>query len=181
MPRSVFGAEPAGQIVAPVKRGTVTGEEVDAPSGAIAGTWPCRTWHYPLRYRTANALRSRTELASRYQAALSRRIRGSYTIRPAIRQRNCGRSGKYPPRNQTANSGQLAASIRPVVSPAYSGQIAGHHPPRGLAANSRRESIRPVNAMRRRPVIGAAKSGSQGRALSAPLSPLRKRPSVRIR
>jgi hypothetical protein len=41
----------AGQIVAPVKRGTVTGAEADAPSGAIAGTWPCRTWHHPPRYR----------------------------------------------------------------------------------------------------------------------------------
>jgi hypothetical protein len=30
-----------------------------------------------------------------------------------------------------------------VVSPAYSGQIAGHHPPRGLAANSRREQEHP--------------------------------------
>jgi hypothetical protein len=81
----------------------------------------------------------------------------SGTIRPVTDGENCGRSGKYPPRYWASNSGQLAASIRPVVSPAYSGQIAGHHPPRGLAANSRRESesIRPVNAIRRRPLSGS--------------------------
>jgi hypothetical protein len=33
MPRGAFGAEPAGRIVAPVKRGTVTGTEAGAPSG----------------------------------------------------------------------------------------------------------------------------------------------------
>jgi hypothetical protein len=86
----------------------------------------------------------------------------SGTIRPVTDGENRGRSGKYSPRYRASNSGQLAASIRPVVSPAYSGQVAGHHPPRGLAANSQRESIRPVNAMRRRPEIGQRNRGANG-------------------
>jgi hypothetical protein len=93
----------------------------------------------------------------------------SGTIHPVTDGENCGRSRKYSPRYWASNSGQLAVSIRPVVSPAYSGQL--HHPPRGLASNSRRESIRPVNTMRRRPVIGAAKSGQlPGKPTSAPWS-----------
>jgi hypothetical protein len=61
---------------------------------AIAGTW-----HHPPRYRTANAPRSCSELASRYQAALSRRIRDSYTIRPVIGSEIGPDCGGHPPRD----------------------------------------------------------------------------------
>jgi len=60
----------------------------------------------------------------------------------------------YPPRYRAAKSGQLAGNRHPLR---WSGGFSGKYPPRNRAANS----------------------GSQGRALSAPLSPLQKRPSVR--
>jgi hypothetical protein len=206
--RGDHGPNATRRKVASGNCGTVTGEEADAPSGAIAGTWPYRpgtirpvttpltrpvvaaSWHPAIRQyyrgefgtatpsaplpaaksgqigagiRPAIAASWRRDCVAqsahqRVSAPRSRRVGAplpgsvieasapsaelatkSGTIRPAIRQRNCGRSGKYPPRYRASNSGQLAASIRPVISPACSGQIAGHHPPRGLAANSRRE------------------------------------------
>jgi hypothetical protein len=113
----------------------------------------------------------------------------SDTIRPAIRQRNCGRSGKYPPRYRASNSGQLAASIRPVVSPAYSGQIAGHHPPRGLAAffwevsapKSGGEIGEPGETTIR-PAIAVAKAPQCPQSVDAPLSPVNSgKPAATIR
>jgi hypothetical protein len=68
-------------------------------AGAIAGTWPCLTWHHSPRYRTANAPRSCSELASRYQAALSRRIRDSYTIRPVTGSEIGPDCGRHSPRD----------------------------------------------------------------------------------
>jgi hypothetical protein len=95
----------------------------------------------------------------------------SGTIRPVTDGENRGRSGKYPPRYRTSNSGQLAASIRPVVSPAYSGQIARRHPPVvSQRIRGESESIRPVNAMRRRPLSGSKIGAASGKPASAPWS-----------
>jgi hypothetical protein len=98
------------------------------------------TWHN--RGTSEYPPRVRSELAPRYRRRDDgQRNRGIGTIRrvgheighhpPRIRQRNCGRSGKYPPRYRASNSGQLAASIRPV------------------------------NAMRRRPVIGRIRASGK--------------------
>jgi hypothetical protein len=171
MPRGVFRTEPRGRIVAPVKRGTVTATEADAPSG------DCRAPRHaePGTIRPAIAPLTRPVVAASYaplsEAALSRRIRDSYTIRPVT----------------SGETADIAGSIRPVVSPAYSGQIAGHYPPRGPAANSRRERDYPPRERNASaPVIGSAigpagrqypprnrasKSGSQWGALAATLLP----------
>jgi hypothetical protein len=135
--RGEFGAAPPSAPLSAANSGQI-----------VAGIRPVITQHN--RGTSEYPHRVRGELAPRYRRRNNSSVIGapapsaelttkSGTIRPAIRQRNCGRSGKYPPRYRAPNSGQLAASIRPVVFPAYSGQIAGHHPPRGLAANSRRE------------------------------------------
>jgi hypothetical protein len=121
------------------------------------------------------------DVAGSIRPVIGRRIRGNW--RPV--------SAPWSPRHIRD---RLQGTIRPVVSQRIRGES---------------ENIRPVNAMRWRPLsdseIGVASgkptsvpwsrgfsgkypprnrmanSGSQGRAPSAPLSPLQKRPSVRIR
>jgi hypothetical protein len=132
----------AGQIVAPVKRRTVTATEADAPSGAIAGTWPCRTWHHPPRYRHRYRARSCGELASRYQAVLSRRIRDSYTIRPVTGSDIGPGRSEYPPsvrselapRYRRRDDGQRNRGIGTIRRVDHE---IGHYPPRYRAAKLR--------------------------------------------
>jgi hypothetical protein len=84
------------------------------------------------------------------------------TIRPVIRQRNCGRSRKYPPRYRASNSGQLAANIRPVVSQRFSGLSAP------LSDGQFGEPRRPLSA----PATAVAKAPQCPQSVDAPLSPV---------
>ena len=144
----------------------------------IAGTWPCRTWHYPPRYRTANAPRSCSELASRYQAALSRRIRGSYTIRPVIGGKIGPGRSEYPPRDYAAQSGhqRVSAPCSQRVGAPLPGSVIGTSAPSAELA-TKSGTIRPAIGQRNcgrsgkyPPRYWASNSGNW-RPVSAPWSP----------
>jgi hypothetical protein len=141
----VFGAEPAGRKVAPVKRGHRYRDGSGRTERGNCRHLAMPTWHYPLRYRTANAPRSCSELASRYQAALSRRIRGSYTIRPVTGGEFGPDCGGHPPRYRQRNRARLWRASAPLPT-AKSGQAAA--------------SIRPAFAASWRPVTGDVVTGS---------------------
>jgi hypothetical protein len=121
----VFGAETAGRIVAPAKRGTVTGAEADAPSGDCRHLAILKTGII----HPANAPRSCSELTPRYRAALSRRIRGSYTIRPVITAKIGPDCGGHPPRD----CGELTSRYRAAKcrhSESYPHRVRGKLAPR---------------------------------------------------
>jgi hypothetical protein len=106
----VFGAETAGRIVASGElrhryRGGSgrTERKLQAPGHAEPGT--TRPVTAPL-----TRPRSCSELASRYQAALSRRIRGSYTIRHVTGSEIGPGRSEYPPRDYAAQSGHQRVS-----------------------------------------------------------------------
>jgi hypothetical protein len=98
MPRGVFGAEPAGRIVAPVKRGTVTGTEADAPSGQLQAPGTIRPVTAPL---------TRPVVAASWH--------------PATRQHYRGEFGTATPSAplSAAKSGQIVAGIRPVIAASW--------------------------------------------------------------